>query len=275
VTRWDSAENAAAYARFCREFPMYRETSAVLASLANLETAQLAVDLACGTGATTGAILARLPATGSVVAVDASAAMLDVARTEVADPRVRWVRARAEELAEHVDSGADVVLCNSAFWQTDMPAAAEAVRRVLRPGGRFVFNIGEHFIRMPDSEDRERERSTPSLTELMWAAAVLYHGFVPRLVGAPPGTRGPRTIASVNALLVAAGLEVEPTRIVEQVNGPESLRAWLSVPIFTERQFPGLSYEQRMDALDIAYERLDEPPPDRSRWAVFVARTPG
>jgi hypothetical protein len=61
VTGWDDAENATAYARYCREFPLYRDTSAVLASLAGLETAGLAVDLACGTGATTQAILARLP----------------------------------------------------------------------------------------------------------------------------------------------------------------------------------------------------------------------
>jgi SAM-dependent methyltransferase len=272
VTRWDSPENAAAYARYCREFSLYRDTSAVLASLAGLETAELAVDLACGTGVTTEAILARLPATGRVIAVDGSAAMLDVARSEVAEPRVRWVHARAEDLDGQLDEPADAVLCNSAFWQTDMPAAAEAVRRTLRPGGRFVFNIGEQFIRLPDSDDRERDRETPNLGELMWAAAVLYHGFVPRLAGPPPGSRGPRTIESVTAVLEAAGLEVERTQVVEQANSPESVRAWLSIPIFTARQFASLSYEQRMDALAIAYERMDRRSPERSRWAVFVAR---
>jgi SAM-dependent methyltransferase len=239
--------------------------------MAGLGTAQLVVDLACGTGVTTEAILARLPTTGRVIAVDGSAAMLDVARDEVVEPRVRWVHARAEDLAGHLDEPADVVLCNSAFWQTDMPAAAEAVRRSLRPGGRFVFNIGEQFIRLPDSDERERARETPSLVELMWAAAVLFHGLVPRLAGPPPGSRRPRTIESVTALLDAAGLEVERTRVVEQADSPESVRAWLSIPIFTARQFAGLSYEQRMDALAIAYERLDRRSPERSRWAVFVA----
>jgi hypothetical protein len=107
----------------------------------------------------------------------------------------------------------------------------------------------------------------------MWAAAVLYHGFVPRLAGGPHGAR-PRTIESVNALLETAGLEVEDTRIVEQANSPESLRAWLSIPIFTEREFGSLTYEQRMAALAVAYERLDRRSAEPSRWAVFVARAP-
>jgi SAM-dependent methyltransferase len=194
--------------------------------------------------------------------------MLAVARREVQDQRVSWVHARAEDLAEHVDGLVDVVVCNSAFWQMDMAAVAAAVGRVLRPGGRFVFNIGAQFLRLPTSGDTPR--STPSLFELMWAAAVLYHGFV-----APRGEgRLPLSVEQVTGLVDAAGLRIERTKIVEHEVSPESARAWLSIPAFTDRSLPGLSYEQRMAALATAYERIDRGSPELSRWAIFVASRP-
>lgn len=271
MSNWDSPENAVAYARFCREFPLYRDTSKVLASLVGLETAKLAIDLACGTGASTQAILARLPQTGKVIALDGSAAMLSIAQREVVDPRVRWLHVPGEQLAGHVGEGADAVVCNSAFWQMDMPAVAGVVRRALRPGGRFAFNIGGLFIRLPPSPD-EPQRTTPTLFELMWAAAVLNYGFVaPRPRLSRDGSMPP-TIDSITALLEAAGFEVEQATVMEYDNSPESMHAWLSIPVFTERHFAGLPYEHRMNALATAYDRLDRRSNERSRWAVFAAR---
>ena len=139
------------------------------------------VDLACGTGTTAEVILRDLPAHGRVVAVDASKAMLDVASESVRDPRVTWIRARAEKLPDHLDQPADLVRCNSAFWQMDMPAVLGAVRRVLRPGGKFAFNIGREFMVLPLA-DEERDPRAPNLFQLMQAAAVLYHGFVPPML---------------------------------------------------------------------------------------------
>ena len=43
-------------------------------------------------------------------------------------------------------AGVDAVVCNSAIWQTDVQASAAAVRRVLRPGGRFVFNLAAAML---------------------------------------------------------------------------------------------------------------------------------
>jgi SAM-dependent methyltransferase len=272
TTGWARAENAFAYARFCGQFPQYRDMSEDLAALVGLETAQLAVDLGCGTGVSTRAILARLPPTGRVVALDSSEAMLGTGRSELVEPRVRWVRARAEALASHLEEPADAVLCNSAFWQMDMSTVLDGVARALRPGGRFAFNIPGLFMRLPPS-DAELQRSTPTLFELMWAAAVLHHGLVPRRPHLSEGSR-PFTMDSATALLEAAGLQVEQAQIIEYDYSPESVYAWLSIPIFTERQFGHLSYQQRMEALATAYERVDRDVPERSRWAVFVARAP-
>ena len=56
TANWDIAENAASYADFCRRFPKYEETSKDLAELLPVASAGLVVDLACGTGTTTGVI---------------------------------------------------------------------------------------------------------------------------------------------------------------------------------------------------------------------------
>ena len=95
---WESPEIARSYAAFARRYPMYQDTSRDLVSLARLAPGAHAVDLACGTGITTQAVLSVLGPSGRVVAVDASAAMLAIARSLVADGRVRWLRARAERL---------------------------------------------------------------------------------------------------------------------------------------------------------------------------------
>ena len=45
-------------------------------------------------------------------------------------------------------------------------------------------------------------------------------------------------------------------------------------PDLTDRQFSSLRYEERMEALAIAYERLDNRDASTTRWAVFVASVP-
>lgn len=265
---WDTRENAALYAEYCQRFPKYHETSSDLVELLPVATSRLVVDLACGTGATTEVILRSLPVDGRVVAVDAASAMLDIASEAVPDPRVNWIRARAEELSEHMDEPADLVLCNSAIWQMDMPAVLRDVRRILHPRGGFAFNIGREFMVLPLTDEELNPRA-PSLFQLMQAAAVLYHGFAPPMLG----QRGrPLTMDSVQSMLHAAGFNLEQKKIIEHAESYESQRAWLSIPVFTERQFGSLPYERRMEALGEAYERLDGRSRSSSRWAVFVAR---
>lgn len=105
------------------------------------------IDLACGTGVTTEAILAALGPDGRVTGVDGSAAMLAVAASSVTDRRVTWIHARAENLDQGMVGLAHAVVCNSAIWQTDLDATMRTVRNVLAEDGRFVFNVGSPFLR--------------------------------------------------------------------------------------------------------------------------------
>ena len=134
VLGWDEDTTAEAYAAFTRDFPMYGATSRDLAHRAGLAGSSLVVDLCGGAGATAEAILDLVPPQAQVISLDNAAAMQRVGRRTLTDPRLTWVTAPAENLAEHVPGAADAVVCNSAIWKTDVAQVFAAVRQVLRPG---------------------------------------------------------------------------------------------------------------------------------------------
>ena len=94
------------------------------------------LDLGCGDGALTAELVARGCA---VVGVDASAAQVEAARRRGLDARVM----AGERLA--FDGEFDAVFSNAALhWMHDADAVIAGVQRALRPGGRFVGELGGH-----------------------------------------------------------------------------------------------------------------------------------
>ena len=95
------------------------------------------LDVGCGTGNLTSALLARLSPAGRVIAIDISPRMIEVARHKVRDERVAWHTVDANRLplsAEHCHR----VFCFSVWPHLeDRGAAAIEFRRVLRPGGQL------------------------------------------------------------------------------------------------------------------------------------------
>jgi SAM-dependent methyltransferase len=268
---WGEDDNARRYDAYAREYPNYRETSrdliAVALPSADAGVADAAVlDLACGTGATAREILAVLGPDGSVTGVDKSAAMLGVAASSTTDPRATWIQARAECVDQHVTEAVDAVICNSAIWQTDFAATAMAVRAVVKPGGRFAFNVPAGFL--GDAGSHGSRDRYPSLLSEMRAIAERDHGWVPDTRA--PGRR--LTQESIRRSLAAAGFDLEQVTEVTHQDSAESQRAWLSIPVFTRDPLGGLPYEDRMRVLDKAYERLGPGHAELGEWAVFVAR---
>ncbi|MCX3063488.1 class I SAM-dependent methyltransferase [Streptomyces beihaiensis] len=96
------------------------------------------LDLGCGTGASTRALLRAAPRARST-AVDASAGMLRRARAEPWPARVRFLHRTAEEFATaREDEGPfDAVFAAHLFRNVTAPdAVLGSVRGLLRPGGR-------------------------------------------------------------------------------------------------------------------------------------------
>ena len=94
------------------------------------------LDLGCGDGQLT----AKIAAAGAiVVGVDASSAMIEGARSRDIDARV----CNAENLP--FVSEFDAVFSNAALhWVRNQDAMLAGVKRALRPGGRFVVEMGGH-----------------------------------------------------------------------------------------------------------------------------------
>lgn len=93
------------------------------------------LDVGCGTGNLTRALLERLSPAGRIYAVDLSPRMLAVARRKIPDPRVSWHAADARHLPLE-DATCDRVFCCSVWPHFDDRAAVAAeLGRVLVPGG--------------------------------------------------------------------------------------------------------------------------------------------
>lgn len=96
--------------------------------------ARLAVDVACGTGLSTRAVLELAD---HVVAFDAAVAML---RAAPAHPRVRYLVAAAERVPLR-DASADLATVAAAFHWFDQPRAFAELARILRAGaGLAVYS---------------------------------------------------------------------------------------------------------------------------------------
>lgn len=146
------------------------------------------LELAAGTGAVTRELAAGLAPGTSIVATDLNQAMLDVAaRAGTARP-VEWRQADALALP-FPDRSFDVVVCQfGVMFFPDKAAAYTEARRVLRPGGHFIFNSWDRI----------------ETSEMMWTACgavdALFPDDPPRFM-----QRGPHGYA--DKALIAADLE--------------------------------------------------------------------
>ncbi|MFE4689739.1 class I SAM-dependent methyltransferase [Streptomyces sp. NPDC056749] len=99
------------------------------------------LDLGCGTGASTRALLRAAPH-ARITAVDASAGMLERAGAKRWPSNVRFLHRSAEELSTTDDDGSyDAVFAAYLFRNVAEPGAVlRAVRALLRPGGRLLVH---------------------------------------------------------------------------------------------------------------------------------------
>ena len=106
------------------------------------------LDLGCGSGASTRALVTALETAGvasELIGVDASAGMLREARSKRWPPQVSFVHARAEELADQAVVGGDAGLDGvfAAYLVRNVSARDEllaTLHGLLRPGGVVVLH---------------------------------------------------------------------------------------------------------------------------------------
>jgi len=103
------------------------------------------LEIAAGTGVVTRAMSAALPASATIVATDLNQAMLDRAAAVGTAHGVEWRQADAMALPFD-DASFDAVVCQfgAMFFPQKAQAFAQA-RRVLQPGGLFIFNVWDRI----------------------------------------------------------------------------------------------------------------------------------
>jgi SAM-dependent methyltransferase len=104
------------------------------------------LETAAGTGFVTRALRDALPVTTSLIATDLNVPMLEIAREKFNSGEAVVFREADATNLPFADSSFDAVVCQfGVMFFPDKDRAASEVHRVLRPGGRYHFNVWDEF----------------------------------------------------------------------------------------------------------------------------------
>ena len=122
--------------RYAEAFSFVPERGRDLVGWLDPQPGERVLDLGCGTGALTAAIAA---CGAEVEGVDQDEAMLDLARRE--HPGISFRQADGQSFT--VDRPLDAIFSNAALhWMPDQDAVIARAAAALRPGGRFLVEMG-------------------------------------------------------------------------------------------------------------------------------------
>ncbi len=173
--------------------------------------AERVLETAAGTGVLTRAMASRLPAQASISATDFNRPMLDHAAARQSDDRrVVWRQADALALPFE-DQEFDAIVCQFGvmFFPDKIQGYREA-RRVLKPGGHFLFNVWDQI-----SENEFADVVTQSL-------ATLFPQDPPRFLARTP--HGYHDVDRIHEELSAAGFAKISIDAVDAVSKAASPR---------------------------------------------------
>lgn len=119
--------------------PQQAWASEVLARMHGIAPDATVLDVGCGTGRVTEALLALVP-DGRVLALDASPDMVELARRRLGDRAEVWCQ---DALALELDEPVDAILSTATLhWVPDHDRLWARLARALRPGGRLEVQCG-------------------------------------------------------------------------------------------------------------------------------------
>lgn len=172
-------------------FQVYAEHLAMLAAASQ---PRAVLETAAGSGAVTRALAPKLGLDACYVVSDLNQPMLDYAATrQGADARLAWRQADALQLPFD-EASFDVVVCQfGAMFFADRVAGFAEARRVLKPGGRWVFNVWDCI---------EENHFADDVTE---AVATLFPQDPPRFLARTP--HGYHDVALIEGEVRRAGFE--------------------------------------------------------------------
>jgi SAM-dependent methyltransferase len=126
---------------------LFQEWTDRLAEAAGVRPGERVLDVACGTGALTRTVAARVGRTGAAVGLDVNDGMLAVARRKA--PSIDWRSGRAEALPFEAGSFDAVVSQFGLMFFDDRHVALGEMMRVLRRDGRLAVAVWDSLERTP------------------------------------------------------------------------------------------------------------------------------
>lgn len=254
-TAWLDFETARRYKIFTEKTTMYQELSRVIVDLAGIQPGMRVLDLGCGTGVTTQAILTALRGQGQVFALDISGPMLAVAREKITSDQVMFIRADAAEVSRIILEPVDRVVCNSVFWQfRHKPQVLAALHQVLTPEGRFVFNAPEPYFILKDIPRSAK-------------VSVLFKQLAAERYGV-----GQQDLRTIKVFLDNYHFDLVSTQEFERMRPAEESYLFFQLPVATAWMEPPLDYQTRLALLEEAQQLAEPDKVVRQRWMYFVAR---
>jgi ubiquinone/menaquinone biosynthesis C-methylase UbiE len=107
------------------------------------------LELACGTGRVTKHLAGLIPDDGSLTATDLNPGMLEIAQSKLRDDKIQWKIADAQNM-EFSDAQFDHIVCQfGVMFFPDKEKSFREASRVLKDGGKYVFNTWESVENNP------------------------------------------------------------------------------------------------------------------------------
>ncbi len=258
---WKRQVTAEEYDQQVRASAIYGALNDRIADLARLGSARRVLDLGCGTGATALRCLRRMPAASSLVGVDASGPMIDLARLVVTDPRARFRVVEASALDRAALGGFDRVVCNAAAQHfPSLDGVVASVARVLdADGGVFVFNV--------PAADVVGESTPPHPFQVTLTRAI------EAIAGEPYSDSPPRIDPEgLDRSLRRRGFGAAEREQLEVTCTQGEVMRLLQVPALAESLAPQLTPDECAVAVRRARERSDPDARIAIRWVFFRAQ---
>jgi trans-aconitate 2-methyltransferase len=142
--------------------PQQAWASDVLARIEGIAPDATVLDVGCGTGRVTEALPALVPR-GRVLALDASADMVQLARRRLGDRAEVWCQ---DVLDLDLDAAVDAIVSTAALhWVPDHDRLWERLARALRPGGALEVQCGGqgNIARVRDAIEAAAHDAAPEL----------------------------------------------------------------------------------------------------------------
>ncbi len=251
---WLETETARRYQLFAQQTTMYQELSRLMVQLADIEPGMQVLDLGCGTGVTTQAVLQMLDDRGHIYAVDISAPMLAVAHEQISSEKVTFIEADAAQTGLP-DESVERVVCNSVFWQfRHKPQVMAELKRVLTPAGRFVFNVPEPYF-IFEAIPRSQKVS------------ILFEQLAAERYGV-----GRQDLRSIEVFLHHYGFEIIGKQMLERTRSAAETYLFMQIPVATAWMEPPLDYGTRLALLEEAHQLADLSQATKQRWMYFVTQ---